>query len=190
MEIWVPITGYEGLYEVSDLGRIRGLERIVSTFSQRAGKVVPLRRKGKVLSQNSATTGYFTTCLCKNGGTKTHRVAALVCTAFHGQRPMGMQACHNDGCKANNREDNLRWDTPKNNQSDRLIHKTDCRGEAVGTAKFTAEQVSAIKSGMPAREATKLFGVSRSQYYRIRHGLSWAHVSTPAQHNVTFGGES
>lgn len=190
MEIWVPITGYEGLYEISNMGRVQGVARIVSAFSSKAEKVVSLRRKGQVLSQNSATTGYFTTCLSKDGDSKTHRVAALVCTAFHGPRPPGMQACHNDGCKANNSAANLRWDTPKNNQLDRLIHKTDCRGEAVGTAKFTADQAALIKSGMPVRQATKLFGISKSQYYRIRRGLSWAHVPASAQHGVVFGGES
>lgn len=183
METWMPVTGYEGLYEVSSFGRVRGLDRIVFSFSANAGRVVPLRRKAKVLSQNSAGSGYMTVCLSIEGRSNTCRVAALVCEAFNGPRPSGMFVCHNDGNKLNNRQENLRWDTPKNNQLDRIAHKTDCRGELVGTTKLTTEQVLAIKAGMKVREATQTLGISRTQYYRIFHGISWAHImktETPA----------
>jgi hypothetical protein len=183
MEIWKQISGYEGLYEVSSLGRVRGVDRTVSSFSHKAGKVIPLKRRGKILSQSSAGAGYMTVCLCKDGGTKTMRVAALVCTAFHGAKPEGMQVCHNDGHKTNNHKDNLRWDTPANNQHDRIIHATDLRGEAVSTAKLTSDQASAIKAGMKLNEAKKLFGISKSQYYRILRGESWAHIKA---NNVQF----
>lgn len=176
METWMPIVGYEGLYEVSSLGQVRGVDRVVSAFSQRAGKVVPMQRIGKILSQSSAGSGYMTVCLSKDGKAKTLRVAGLVCAAFHGPRPDGMQACHGDGCKTNNRKDNLRWDTPVNNQMDRIVHGTALRGEAVTTAKITAAQASAIKQGMKFREAHELFGISRTQHHRIAKGQSWAHL--------------
>lgn len=184
MELWMPISGYEGLYEISSLGRVRGVDRVVTTFSQKAGKTVPLKRRGRILSQSSAGSGYMTVCLCKDGGTKTARVAALVCAAFHGPRPAGMQVCHNDGKKTNNHKDNLRWDTPVNNQLDRITHRTDLRGEAVSTAKLTSEQAGEIKAGLKFSEAHARFGISKSQYYRILKGEAWAHL--PPQNNVQF----
>lgn len=176
MEVWLPVDDYEGLYEVSSEGRVRSLCRVVSAYSAKAGKVVPLARKGQILSQNSAGSGYMTACLSKDGISKTVRVAALVCSAFHGKRPSGMFVCHNDGNKTNNRKGNLRWDSPKNNTRDRIAHKTDLRGEQVLTAKFSPIQVAAIKGGMRFCEASSQFGISKSQYYRIVRGEAWAHI--------------
>ena len=180
MEEWLPIDGYDGLYEVSSLGRVRSTDRVVSTFNKRAGRVVPLRRKQTILRQSDSTYGYFTVSLCKDGVVKTARVAGLVRTAFYGPRPEGMQACHNDGVKANNTKENLRWDTAAANQLDRIAHKTDLRGEQVVTAKLSAEQVAEIKAGIRCRDATRKFGISASQFYRIRRGDAWAHVMPQA----------
>lgn len=177
MEIWKPVFGYEGLYEASSEGQIRSIDRTVSVFSARAGKVVPLHRKGKVIRQCSAINGYRTVSLSMDGVAKTRRVAGLICGAFHGQPGPGLQVCHNDGCKTNNRADNLRWGTATENQSDRVLHKTDLRGEQIKTAKLVESQVIRIKSGMSFKEAHQEFGVSHAQYYRIRKGTSWAHVA-------------
>lgn len=176
---WRPVVGYEGFCEVSSDGLVRSVPRVVTQFSARAGKIVPLRRSGRLLAQNvSKRTGRPAVCLSRDGGCRTFQVQVLVCIAFHGPRPDGMQVCHNDGDPLNNRSSNLRWGTAKQNQADRLIHGTDLRGTQVGTAKYTPAIAAAIKAGeISSRAARERYGVSRSHFHRIRKGESWAHLA-------------
>jgi len=117
-EVWKPITGWEGLYEVSSLGRVRSLPREVS--GGRGSRAV---RGGRVLTP-SATYGYAHVCLHDRGRKRTARVHVLVATAFHGARPQGMHACHVDGDSSNNAASNLYWGTPKQNAQDKAKHGT------------------------------------------------------------------
>lgn len=174
-EVWKEIPEYEGLYEASSEGRIRSVDRVVSTFSARGAKRTQLRRKGKVLCLSPGPKGYRLVTLSKDGIARTRRVNRLVCSAFYGPQPETVLACHRDGDLTNNRDGNLRWDTPAANQADRLIHGTALRGEAVATAILTEAEVIAIR-------ASRTFGtlqgvsVSRTQYHRIKRGEAWAHV--------------
>ena len=67
-EIWKQITGYEGLYEVSNLYRVRSLDRVVHG---RLGNAI--RRKGKILKFYTDDRGYSHVALCKNGKSKMYR---------------------------------------------------------------------------------------------------------------------
>lgn len=176
VEIWKPIPNYGGYYEASSLGNIRSVERIVNGFSAKAGRPATLKRKSKVLKQHKVGRGYLSVCIAVDGNIGTVRVHKLVMLAFVGPCPTGMQICHNNGNPSDNRIQNLRYDTPKNNQMDRDAHGTALRGEMVKTAKFTAEEVKAMKSGIDFRKANEIFGVSKTQYFRIIKGDSWAHV--------------
>lgn len=100
-EQWKPIPNYPG-YEVSDLGRIRSLKR----------KPVVIR------NQFPESNGYMQLTLCTNGKAKNCKVAHLVLLAFVGPRPAGLEVCHNDNNKLNNRLDNLRYDTHQANIQD------------------------------------------------------------------------
>lgn len=112
-EVWRPVVGFEHGYEVSDCGRVRSIERVVTDSLGRN-----LRREGRVLAQTIGTTGYFTVSLGRSGGTqKVHR---LVLEAFRG--PSDLDGCHNDGNKLNNALDNLRWDTRSENNFDMVRH--------------------------------------------------------------------
>jgi HNH endonuclease/NUMOD4 motif len=109
-ETWRPVLGYEGLYEVSDLGRVRSLDRIVRNgYGTR-------KHAGRILALGKRT--YWLATLSKDGVRKSHDVHVLVAEAFLGPRPPGMYCCHHDDDKDNNRADNLRWDTPGNNNRD------------------------------------------------------------------------
>lgn len=113
-EIWLSIPGYEGSYEVSNLGRVRSLDRVNS----RGWSL-----KGKILSPIDAGR-YYQNTLTKDGkGVKylTHR---LVLEAFVGPPGKDEQGCHNDGNSKNNHLSNLRWDTSSANQRDKVIHGT------------------------------------------------------------------
>lgn len=114
-EIWLPIAGWDGLYEVSDLGRIRSLRRLDSV-----GRTVA----GRIMRPSKHKKGYRFVCLGRDA-TKTYlRVHRVVLTAFVGACPEGMEGCHNDGNLANNRLANLRWDTPSSNTKDKVTHGT------------------------------------------------------------------
>lgn len=100
-EIWKPIAKYEGLYEVSDLGRIRSL--------QWHGKP-----RLKVLSPSPNSKGYSVVSLYKNRRPKAHTVHVLVAKAFlRPARPEQNQVNHKDLDKQNNRISNLEWNTAK-----------------------------------------------------------------------------
>jgi hypothetical protein len=117
-ETWRPIPGHSG-YEVSDLGRVRSIDRAVIKMTR--GRPVPHRLKGRVLKPGTTGRGYLMVVLGHGGATYVHH---LVLQAFVGPRPDGHEAAHGDGNRTNNRLVNLRWATPKENAADRYRHGT------------------------------------------------------------------
>jgi hypothetical protein len=88
-----------------------------------------------------------------------------------------MEACHNNGVPADNRLSNLRYDTPVNNQADRLEHGTHNRGERCGTHKLTLTQVEMICAlstlGVSQQEIARRFGISQPHVCDIVNGKKW-----------------
>lgn len=111
-ERWLPVVGYEGLYEVSDLGNVRSLD------GTRAGR----KFRGRVLKPRSRHAGHQAVDLSTPGRRWSVDVHRLVLSAFVGPCPEGMEGCHNDGDPTNNRLGNLRWDTHRANMQDRITH--------------------------------------------------------------------
>ena len=103
---WLPVVGFEGRYEVSDEGQVRGL------------------RRGRLLSP-AFVRGYPSVNLSAGSLRKARKVHQLVLEAFVGPRPPGAQARHfPDRDTNNNRLENLSWATPLANQRDRDVHGT------------------------------------------------------------------
>lgn len=129
-ERWRPIPDYEGLYEVSDQGRVRTLDRVITCSD---GRKRPLR--GCLLKlQLNPLHGRRQVTLSRNNRLRTYRVASLVLSAFVGPRSPGMEVCHNDGQRTNDALTNLRYDTSSNNHLDTVRHgkhnhaaKTHCK---------------------------------------------------------------
>lgn len=117
MEKWKNITGYEGLYQVSDQGRVRSLDRV----NGRGFNVF-----GVILKQNPDRKGYLGVSLYSGSKASRRRrpVHQLVAEEFIGPRPEGLDVCHNDGDKANNSASNLRYDTRRENILDAVKHGT------------------------------------------------------------------
>ena len=111
-EIWKPIPGYEGFYEVSSLGRIRGVDRVIV---RKSGKKYPV--KGAILSPSKRKQGgYLTIGLRRGGSQKTHKIHRLVMLAFVGEPPEGKyEVDHKDGDTENNRLSNLEYVSKKEN---------------------------------------------------------------------------
>lgn len=124
-EIWKPVLGYEGYYEVSDLGRVRGSDRIIT---QKNGK--RYFRRSYIIKQHIGDVGYYCVHLRKDGIGKHLRTHVLVCTAFHGPRPNGMEVLHLDGTRTNNRADNLIWGTRSDNMKDPI-----CKSKRIAASR-------------------------------------------------------
>lgn len=100
-EVWKPVKDYEGLYEVSNLGRVRSLDRKV-----RGGVRV---YKGKIRRLMRNWDGYLRVALTKDGNAKVFFVHRLVSMAFIPNPEGKSQVNHIDGVKSNNVLENLEW---------------------------------------------------------------------------------
>lgn len=174
-EIWKAVVGWEGLYEVSDLGRVRSLDRL------RKGGAYPGNHgsKGRVLTPGMSgfKRRYAYVGLKRYGKIKNVGIHALVLTAFVGFCPKGKEGCHGKLGAEVNTFSNLRWGTKKENAADAKNDGTTARGERAGAAKLTEKAVHVIRSAPWTRQtASKLaerFGVRSSQIRRVRKGERW-----------------
>jgi len=103
-ERWLPVVGFEGCYEVSDLGGVRSLTRDVEFLPGRVG-VIP----GRVMKLYVAPLGYHTVQFCSNGKHTAHWVHRLVLAAFVGPLPDGLVVRHLNGDPIDNRLGNLTY---------------------------------------------------------------------------------
>jgi hypothetical protein len=112
-EQWKDIKGYEGLYEVSNLGNVRSLDRVIK--SKHNGTML---RKGQILTPfYEEKKGYYQVSLSKDGKNKKHRVHRLVASAFLDNPHSYTDVNHKDEVKTNNNVDNLEWCTRKYNNN-------------------------------------------------------------------------
>ncbi|MEU9259006.1 HNH endonuclease [Streptomyces sp. NPDC048212] len=118
--------------------------------------------------------------LSKDGYTKHFRLNRLVLLTFVGEPPSGMQACHNNGDRVDNRLVNLRWDTPLSNTRDKMTHGTQAYGPDISSSKLTAETVREarrlyipkhLKYGNNA--LAKRYGVSNPTMHKAIQGKTW-----------------
>jgi len=165
-ERWLPVVGYEGLYEVSDYGRVRS----VKGGKQRLLKILHYKKNYPVVG------------LSKDGMQKPIPVHRLVLFAFVGPPPEGMEARHfPDRDKANCRLSNLSWSTHAINNHDKVLHGTSNIGERNGSAKLTADMVREIQMikewprGLLARIARE-YDVSVALIQKIRDRKIWKHL--------------
>ena len=168
-ETWRPVRGYEGLYSVSTLGRVRSETRIVKHSS--GGE---MRRTGRAM-KTSYSGAYPSVQLCRDGTIRLRLVHSLVLEAFVGARPDGAEGCHNDSNPLNTVLSNLRWDTRAGNFGDMVPNGTRRRGAKHHLAKLTSEQALAIRSDPRLHEVIAAeYGIDRTNVGHIKRGKSWA----------------
>lgn len=174
-EEWKDVPGYEGIYLVSNKGRVKSQDR-----RGRFG----VFRKGKVLSQSGRKGPYPTVNLSKNGSVKPSTVHSLVMAAFSGTPPQGMEVRHLNGDPEDNRLENLEHGTRYQNVQDQRGHGTFLQGEGRWNAKLNKEKVEEIhrlrKEGALHKEIAAIFGVSRQTIGEVLRGNRWAHVFSGA----------
>lgn len=109
-EIWKDIRGYEGIYQISNLGNVKVLDRKV--FNSKCYCV----RQGRIFKNNKNGRGYINVRLTKNGKSTNKSVHRLVAEAFITNPNNYKYINHKDENKQNNIVSNLEWCTPKYNQ--------------------------------------------------------------------------
>lgn len=157
MEVWKDVVGFEGRYEVSNLGNI-------ASFSYRG------HAKRELMKQTSNYSGYKVVTLGLSR--KQSRVHVLVLEAFVGERPTNLQGCHNDSDKSNNTLSNLRWDTPVGNIADRRSYL----GDKNPNSKLTDNQKEQIalrrKGGEALLTIANEFGISLTRVSQLSKVVS------------------
>lgn len=116
-EQWRAVSGYEGMYEVSDLGRVRSLDRLVRSKKSATGFAL---RRGRVLRPRRKPSGHIQVSLSRASAVVDVHVHRLVLEAFAGKCPPGLEALHADDVPENNMLTNLRWGTRAENIADRI----------------------------------------------------------------------
>lgn len=178
IEEWRPVAGYETHYAVSNLGRVKSLDRYV----KHGGAHMQLRR-GALLKAHVNETGYRRVRLRRENIGRNFLVHQLVAKAFLGKSPTtGAPVNHIDFDRSNNRIDNLEWTTPRANMAHSRdaarfcpVANPNCRG------KLTPEQVVSIRERVANGEARKsvaaAFSIDPSSVSRLVKRKRWVNLT-------------
>ena len=170
-EIWKAIEGYEGLYQVSNLGRVRSLDRTVTQHHPETGKDVTYVVHGQIMAPYFNVHGYQCVRLRSENGRRTFLVHRLVAKAFV-PNPNGYDIVnHKDESRDNNHADNLEWCTQEYNVNygtsiQRLSESHINRSDLSKTVEMLSLDGELLKEFPSAREAARFVGASNSNISR------------------------
>jgi len=164
MEIWKDIEGYEGYYQVSDLGKVRSLNRVVAHI-----KNGPTKYKGRLLKPGLNNKGYKQVNLCRTRKSKMRTVHKLVAEAFLSNPENFPIVMHLDDNPLNNMPSNLKWGTQQDNMADmdakgrRAKSKTERAIFCIETGEFfSGQKAAARKTGLHYRSINNCVNGRRS----------------------------
>jgi hypothetical protein len=168
-EVWKDIAGYEGTYQVSNMGRVRSLDRIIKCANRD-----DMRKKGQIIRPYVDRNGYLLVLLTVQK-VKTHlEVHRAVMNAFVGPLPPGHHTHHINDNRTDNRLENMVYLTKSVHTS--VTH----RGENARCARLKEPQVLEIKkllaAGVHFLDIAPLFGVHGNTIQDIKHNRTWKHL--------------
>ena len=171
-EVWKDVVGYEGLYQVSNLGNV---------YSVRAKKI---------LKTSTTNGGYKRVVLCRNGVAKAFYVHRIVANSFVDGYIDGMEVNHIDGNTANNSSENLEWVTRSDNikHSYKFLERVSPAKHTKIAAKLTDKDVINIRMSTDTyKELAKRYNVDWRTIYNVKHFITYSDVETsiyPIRHNL------
>lgn len=166
-EEWKPIEDFEGIYEVSDKGRIK---RIKGTNSTKAGHI---------LTQCLSPTGYSRVTLSRGNKHKDGRVHRIVAETFLGNPPTIIhQVNHKNGIRNDNRVENLEWVTPRENvRHSFTLGREAASGENHPNSKLNWDLVTKIRSmfndGVKQVDISAILGINRGTVNDVVRKRCW-----------------
>jgi len=185
-EVWKDVKGYEGIYQVSNFGNVRSLDRTVNKPNG-----ISYIRKGKLCVQPKSNLGYMTVGLTVNNKKVNKYVHRLVAQAFIINNNNYPQVNHINCNKTNNRMDNLEWCTnsqnhihaSKNGLNKLHLHRVAYSGEENGRALLTKKQVLEVRNKyIPFKYSAKKlaleYNVSQSCITHILNNKTWKETYT------------
>lgn len=171
-EIWKPISGFDGYYEVSNLGRVKALERLVENNGG-------MQRKHEKILKEHCSRGHSTVVLCKDKKTYPRLVHRLVAQEFIPNPENKPIVDHIDTNGFNNRVDNLRWVTQQENCMNPLTREHNSKSK-MGHRGYLTNHTEESKQKMREKalgrivsdETRKKLSERKKEYYRKkREGL-------------------
>lgn len=168
LEEWRVIPGTYAMYEASNWGNIRSVDRMVVHSKSGA-----LQLKGKLLKMTISNEDYFYITICIHAKRVKHNVHVLVAAAFLGPRPDGHHVDHGDRNRQNNHINNLSYKTVFDNCS--------FKGTQAPNVKLTDKEVAEIKAKYKRRVYTgqmlaEEYNVDASTINKITMGINWKHI--------------
>ena len=179
-EIWKDINGYEGLYQVSNLGRVKSLER--RWKSGRHSNYSHFHEEKIMSNAIDKSSGYIRISLFKDSKGKSFNTHTLVANAFIPNPENKPTVNHKNSVRHDNRVDNLEWATfSENNLHAVDVGHNNTRGEGNAFAKLTEDSVRKIREMYETgeyeqRPLAKLFSINQATLWRVIHRKSWKHI--------------
>ena len=172
IEIWKDVVGYEGIYQVSNLGRVKSLEKKFWSNKNNSFSI----NKEFIRKLSSTRKGYLRVGLMKDLKQKPFLVHRLVAIAFIPNLENKPEVNHINGIKNDNRVENLEWVTTKEN----VIHSFQnglsvrAKGENSKSSKLNYQKASEIrKSNLKNKDLSLIYGVSISSIERVKSNQIW-----------------
>ena len=173
-EIFKDIEGYEGLYQVSNLGRVKSLDRIINRSNGSKMTII-----GRILIPHFDGAGYLFVHLSKNNKGTPKNIHRLVGIVFIPNPNNKATINHINGDKLDNRSENLEWLTNKENSDHAFDLGLYGKGMTRYNAKLSDSDVELIRYGLKDLSQSQIaerFGIAQAGVSKIRLGKIWKHV--------------
>lgn len=167
-EIWKDIKGYEGLYQISNLGRCRSLDRVINRVKGQSFY------KGKILQSMKCTNGYLEYVLNKSGQRKVFLAHRLVAIHFIDNPFNKKEVNHKDENPLNNKVDNLEWVSPQENSNygSRNLKCRECNRPAFKKVHQYTKDGEYIRTFECIEDAARFIGIDSSNISRAARGVA------------------
>jgi len=176
-EVWKSVIGYEGLYEVSNLGRIKSLPKTWICGNKKSKRSKP----ETILKQTYCTNKYLQVWLSKNKVSKLYMVHRLVAENFLLNLENKKTVNHINGIKDDNTVENLEWNTIQENLNHALINnlRVFAKGEKHWCSVLTEKDILEIRelsNNCTKADLARKYNVTHSNIRRILKRTTWSHI--------------